>query len=104
VLATASTDGGARAWDLDTGELLLPPTVHAPEAVRATFRPGGKMLASAGTDGRVRFASLESDARPPAELTDRARLLAGAEVRGEGTVPLDAEALRVIWARLGGKH
>lgn len=54
LLATASHDGTARLWDLETGKESLTLAGHTGWVNDVTFNAGGAWLATAGEDGTVR--------------------------------------------------
>jgi hypothetical protein len=60
-LATTSSDGTVRLWDVDTGQ---PITVSAlgPTALAVAFTPAGKALATTSSDSTIRLWDVESRA------------------------------------------
>ena len=54
LVATASADGTARAWDAATGGAATPPLKHDGPVNRAEFRGDGRRLVTASDDGWVR--------------------------------------------------
>jgi hypothetical protein len=55
ILATGSTDGTARLWDVVTGRPLTPPLKHEDAVVVLAFSPNGHALATASADGTARL-------------------------------------------------
>src|SRR5207245_2649878 len=49
-VATASSDGTARVWDMETGEPLTAPLRHGGEVGRAVFSSDGQWLVTSSTD------------------------------------------------------
>jgi WD40 repeat protein len=54
-VATASQDGTARAWDLETGQPITPPLRHGGPVLRVAFSPDGGRLATASDDRTARL-------------------------------------------------
>jgi WD40 repeat protein len=53
-IATASSDGLARIWDVASQQLLLPLAGHEGPVVSAAFSPGGQQLITASADGTAK--------------------------------------------------
>ena len=54
MVATGAMDDAARLWDLESGDLLLPPLKHSGPVIAARFSPDGKRLATASANRMVR--------------------------------------------------
>jgi WD40 repeat protein/serine/threonine protein kinase len=54
-VATASQDGTARVWNLDTGQPVTPPLRHAGPVNSVAFRPDGRWLATTADDKTARL-------------------------------------------------
>src|SRR5262249_39391857 len=54
-VATASQDGTARIWNLETGQPLTPPLRHRGPVIRVAFSPDGGQLATASDDKTARL-------------------------------------------------
>lgn len=54
-IATASKDGTARVWDVETGAPLTPPLVHKQPVNKVAFSADGRQLVSAGDDRTARI-------------------------------------------------
>jgi WD40 repeat protein len=54
-LATGGTDGAAKVWNAETGELLATYLGHNSGVHTVGFNPSGSRLASGGRDGAVRI-------------------------------------------------
>src|SRR5262249_10417997 len=52
--ATASNDNTARVWDIESGELLLPPLKHNGTVMQVRFEPDGRRLATGSLDQTAR--------------------------------------------------
>ncbi|MGH3924722.1 MAG: WD40 repeat domain-containing protein, partial [Pseudonocardiaceae bacterium] len=55
ILASASWDGTARVWDVESGETLHELGLHTGRLWTAAFSPSGDLLATAGDDLVVRL-------------------------------------------------
>jgi WD40 repeat protein len=60
LLATASTDGTAKVWDLDSGDELVTLTGHEDVVKAVAFHPLGTYLATASTDQTTKIWELAS--------------------------------------------
>ncbi|HUR53824.1 MAG TPA: hypothetical protein VMZ71_06815, partial [Gemmataceae bacterium] len=88
-LATASHDGAARVWDVETGTAASPIFEHGKPVRFAAFSPDGRRLLTGGDDHHARVWDLAPDARPVAELLTHARLLAARQLDHRGVpIPL----------------
>jgi WD40 repeat protein/predicted Ser/Thr protein kinase len=59
-LATASADGTANVWSLDSGERLAPPLLHTSRVMQVVFSPDGRQLATQESGGFARLWNLDS--------------------------------------------
>lgn len=54
-IATASADGTARVWDVDSGQQITPPLVHRGWVTAVVWSPDGRRIATASSDGTARL-------------------------------------------------
>ena len=54
-IATASLDGTARIWSIETGQLVLPPLLHGPWVTSVAFSADGRRLLTACMNGGARI-------------------------------------------------
>lgn len=66
-LATGSSHGSVKLWDVEDGTLLRTVGGHLGSVNSVTFAPDGNRLASAATDGTVKLWNLDAMTRPPGE-------------------------------------
>ena len=68
-VVTASSDGTARVWDAQTGEMLTPPLRHRAAVTYAAFSPDGNRILTASEDrtARVWDAATGLEELPPME-------------------------------------
>jgi WD40 repeat protein/predicted Ser/Thr protein kinase len=103
-VVTASEDNTGRVWDAETGDPLTPALRHRGwgRLTDAAFDPAGDRVVTAGEDGTARVWPLGREDRPPEELERLAELLGGSRIGTDAgsRVPLDARALRELWADL----
>jgi WD40 repeat protein len=59
-IATSSSDGTIRIWDLETGRLVESLEAHSSWVICAEFSPEGELLLSGDHDGAVRLWSTQS--------------------------------------------
>ncbi|MEO8699054.1 MAG: protein kinase [Kofleriaceae bacterium] len=64
LLLTASTDGQARIWDLETGKNVVESIRHGGELTTAELSPDGRLVATCGVDGLVRIWELDGETKP----------------------------------------
>ena len=60
-LATASFDGFAKVWDVQTGQELMTLYGNTSNVFGVSFSPDGKHVATAGGDGTARIYTLDTD-------------------------------------------
>jgi WD40 repeat protein len=64
LVATASDDGTARVWNLNSGAARTPWLRHLSEVHSIRFSPDGKLVVTAGSDGTARIWDLDTDSNP----------------------------------------
>jgi hypothetical protein len=69
-LATGSSDGFVRLWDVDRGELTAPPVQMGSRVVSVRYNAGGNSLTVGGLNGQAWKISFPADL-PPASPTER---------------------------------
>jgi WD40 repeat protein len=91
LVASSSSDGQTRIWNIATGAPAAPPLSDADQY--ATFSPDGRWIATAGASGLVRVWSVRTGAAvsPPFRHSDVATCVA-----------FDAQGLRLVSASLDG--
>jgi WD40 repeat protein len=92
-LLTASSDGTARLWEVETGELIETVASHSqglsPSPFTAGhFAPDGSRLLTAAIDGTVREWALPYETRSPQLVSDRVACSAPWKLAGETLVPV----------------
>ncbi len=60
ILATGSSDGSVRIWDLETGETLHVLSRHHYGVIALAFSPSGEILASGGYDNKINLWNVSS--------------------------------------------
>jgi WD40 repeat protein len=115
-VATASFDGTARVWDAATGEPITPPLPHGlnqrgeynlpysgSDLPRVAFTPDDSQLIVVSRNV-IQTRTLKPDPRPVDELILLAQVLSGSKIDRTGTqVPMDTDALKTAWDRVGNK-
>ncbi len=81
LVATASADGTARAWDAATGGAVTPPLKHDGPVNGAEFRGDGRRLVTASDDGFVRIWEVVDGGRADAGAAPALRLAHGSPVK-----------------------
>jgi WD40 repeat protein len=100
-IVTASDDGTARIWDVETGEALTPPLRHPVEVRSAVFRPNGRDVVTACADGRARIWSFPKPDFGFDRFTLEAEVLSANHLdETDGLIPLGRDAWREVWSRL----
>jgi WD40 repeat protein len=94
-LATASSDGLARVYDLEKGELLLELKGHTRAVQGVAFRPDGKELATAGADGTVRL--WDPEGKESAAITGNPSGPIGGLAWGADSRTLQAGGTKKLW-------
>ena len=91
--------GEVRAWDVDTGEMVLPPLQHLLSVRSIALDPEEKTLVAGGEDF-IRFWDVSAETLPVEDLQLLARLLSEKEIDalGHSTV-LSPKAYRATWER-----
>ncbi|MDX2255825.1 MAG: hypothetical protein NW214_09940 [Pseudanabaenaceae cyanobacterium bins.39] len=65
MLVSASEDGSARIWDSLTGKLLHVLNMHGASLIYATFSPDQKILATLGSDKKIKLWQWNQTNQPP---------------------------------------
>lgn len=60
ILATGSSDGSVRIWDIETGETLHVLSRHHYGVIALAFSPSGKIIASGGYDNKINLWNVSS--------------------------------------------
>jgi WD40 repeat protein/predicted Ser/Thr protein kinase len=104
-LVTASDDGLAQIWDVETGTRAGPPLRHAGPVSWAEFSPDGRLVVSASHDGTAKIWNVASP--QPTQLTSlqhsnpvrRARFSAD----GLSVVTITEDGATLVWSLPGGR-
>jgi WD40 repeat protein len=86
-LATGSTDGTARLWDVATHRQIGTPMTADDDYVRdVAFSPDGKILATASNDGTARLWSVATHQQIGASMTADSNYVKGVAFSPNGTL------------------
>ena len=87
-VATASDDGTARVWDVESGRPVTESLAHTAPVYCVDFSPDGRRLATASHDGTARGWELPPQPEPGEAflLADLAEALTGQRMTPDGTL------------------
>jgi len=89
-VATASLDGAARVWDVESGKLLARYELGTGAVYAVRFSPDGTRVAYAGEAGKVVVRSLTDEGAAPIDLVGHESDVHGLEFSPDGTRVLTA--------------